>query len=692
MIYVDAGVRSARSFDTRLVFTETLRRAGLAAGIDDATLPQTLHRSQKYELSESLVSPHDAAPDGVIVLDAGQLCDRTLSTLRSYGLEANQPVVAVGRFETRQHKIGAQAKIAFATGAEPTLVDLDEVQPGGLLPDAALPLLACRSDRGQPPGSLRVLVFVPKDMAEAPESVAGVSMLGAARGIEVAFITAAQTKASLRAGGTAAAPIYGYSELSPAAFAERADIVVVLGHGSPGERIAQLSVEVIGAGGIVIDGTESAGLMQNTAPIVRGPGRLVDLPDFLAREILPRAEAIRAEVRASEWRQANDIAGLIAQFPAALRQRRPEPARASPAQKTVFLPTNGVGLGHAQRCALIAAQMPEPQHLSFTAFPSCVDLVEQQGFACRPLVQKSEVHADSYANDLVNYRRLRRWLGRGDRLVFDGVYVFESVFRTILERELDAVWIRRGLWRAHQTNEAALSREHVFSRVVVPGEAFDELNQGYSFGAHIHHVGPVVRLPGPGDRTATRKEISRQLGVSFKTLVVSMLGGGVAADRGPQLQTTCAALEGRPDVLHLVVVWPNAKLAPELMLWNNTRVVRALDAVRLARAADFVVTAVGYNSFHEMLYHRIPAIFIPQTAPYMDDQERRAASAADRGLAALVLPEDLLMLDRTLSRFLDGPQATNIRERLAGLTLPEPGNADAARIIEGETHETRRLA
>jgi len=692
MILVDAGARSEQSFDTRLVFAETLRRAGMKTGIDDTTLPGTLHRSQKYEAMDFLVSPGDFTPCGVVVLDAGSVCDQTLSTLRAYGLAPNQPVVAIGRFDSRQAKIGVQAKIAFAVGTEPALVDLAEFGPAALMAGASLPLFAPLTDQHPAPDRLRLLIFIPGDMAEDPACASGLSALAAMRGVDVALVTAAKAKAALRSVAPAAVRIFGYSELSPASFAVLADLVVVLGQGAPGDRIAQLCAEVIGAGGIVVDGTHGARLTQTPAPIVRGPLDLRALSGFLEREILPRESAIRAEVRASDWRRTNDISRLIEQFPPVARPRAPAAAKIAAAQKTVFLPTNGVGLGHAQRCALIAARMPDRTGVSFAAFPSCVDLVERRGFACRPLVQKSDAHADSYANDLVNYRRLRRWLAPGDRLVFDGVYVFDSIYRTILERKLEAVWIRRGLWRAHQTNAAALAREHAFKHIVVPCEAFDELNQNYSFGTHVHHVGPIVQPRGGRKATTIRRQISRQLGSQFGKLAVSMLGGGVAADRGPQLQAICAAMEARPDVLHLVVVWPNAKVAPELTLWKNTRVVRARDAADLAGAADFVVTAVGYNSFHEMLYHRIPAIFIPQTASYMDDQERRATAAVDRGLAEMVRPEDLLLLDRKLSSFLDGDAASGLRARLDDFTLPEPGNAEAARIIAGERCETRRLA
>jgi hypothetical protein len=91
--------------------------------------------------------------------------------------------------------------------------------------------------------------------------------------------------------------------------------------------------------------------------------------------------------------------------------------------RTVFLPTNGNGLGHAQRCLQIAEGMGGTE-IAFAAFPSCVPMIEEAGHPCLPLVQRTEDHADRNANDLLNSLRLRRNLVPGDRLVFDGGYVF----------------------------------------------------------------------------------------------------------------------------------------------------------------------------------------------------------------------------------------------------------------------------
>jgi hypothetical protein len=67
----------------------------------------------------------------------------------------------------------------------------------------------------------------------------------------------------------------------------------------------------------------------------------------------------------------------------------------------------------------------------------------------------------------------------------------------------------------------------------------------------------------------------------------------------------------------------------------------------------------------------------------MDDQDRRARAACDRGLAAAVSPSGLLELGREIGLFLDAGKADDLRRNLAGLDLPERGTAEAAALIKG---------
>ncbi|MDX1743654.1 MAG: glycosyltransferase, partial [Ruegeria sp.] len=148
-----------------------------------------------------------------------------------------------------------------------------------------------------------------------------------------------------------------------------------------------------------------------------------------------------------------------------------------------------------------------------------------------------------------------------------------------------------------------------------------------------------------------------------------------------QLQAISGMLEDREDCLHLVVTRPGSKVQPATCGWTNTRVVQTFEATRLCLAADLVISAAGYNSVLEVLYNKIPAILIPQSAPYLDNQERRARALADRDLCAIITEKEFMKLERTVSDCLDQGDLELYRSALEKIELPETGAAEAAQII-----------
>ncbi|MFQ5623196.1 MAG: glycosyltransferase [Paracoccaceae bacterium] len=686
MILIEAGARDARSFEAKVQFARQLSERGHPVIVSEATMPDEMIRTQSYEAVPFLGDTSDARISRVLVIGAEEISDDLLASLHGYRLAPGIPVTAIGRYASAQARIGAQSKLAFALGFEPEMVDLASIQPRPILETSVAPLFASSLPAGKSDaGPLRLFLVIPKDLLEDPSTLPSVAMLSNLAGFDCDVITAGFGKERIRTSQYTTISAFGYSELPPQTYAALADVAAIFGPNVPGERMAAFTLDLMRKAGVVIDCTDSGALVASGAPAVRGPNDLASLAPFLQTVIPTNKEMIGREAAADPWLGDNSFETLEKALSLAPAGRRPGGAKRTRKPRTVFVPTNGVGLGHAQRCSLIAAAMRKPADACFAAFPSCVGMLQSKGFDCLPLVQKSDRHCEPYANDLLNYLRLGQILRPGDKLIFDGGYVFDSIYRTALERRLAAVWIRRGLWQPGQANQMALERERAFGLVIVPDEAFDELNRDYSFGRHVRNVGPVVQEAAlsPGAISELREQLKVRFGHDFEKLVVTMLGGGTAADRSVQIRTLCARFDARPDCLHLVVVWPNAGIAADLYGWTNTRIVRTRKALELCQASDLVVSAVGYNSFHEILYHRIPAIFVPQMAGYMDDQERRARAASERGLAVTVLSRELLMLDREVAAFLDDGKALDMRKNLAAVALPETGTAAAARLIEG---------
>ncbi|MEM9974170.1 MAG: glycosyltransferase [Pseudomonadota bacterium] len=677
MIVIEAGRRDARSLDARLLFAADLAAHGYDAVIDEETVPDALARATRYDAAPYLAARADLAPAAIVVIGAEEIGDDALITLRDYALEPDVPIAALGRFPSHQARMGAEARLAHATARTPAIVDLEAEAPG-IAPGTLLPLLA--AVRAAPSGATTPTLAIAfgADLLEDPQTLPLLTAMNNLGALRLRLITTGKAKDEIKGTRYAALPVFSITELPPMALARGIDILAVLGSGPPGERVASLATALLARGGAVIDSTDDAALAATGAPVLRGPATLAGLPGFAEHTVLPNRAEIARAAAADAWiaRHALPRIAALAGLPAP-----PERGQRARAPRALFVPTNGNGLGHAQRAAQIAGALPAGLLAAFCAFPSCLPLLNARGFPAAPLVSPTGAHEADDANDVLNALRLARAIRPGDQLVFDGGYVFTSIFRTIFETGAKATWVRRGLWRPGQIAESHLDREKAFDQVIVPGEAFDELNTDLSFGPHIHKVGPILQAAGDEAPDETRKTLTGAIGAEFTTLVVSMLGGGVAADRTAQLQTISAALAHRPETAHVIVAWPGAALPPALAQWPNTHVVTTLAALPLARAADLVISAAGYNTFHELIYARTPAIFIPQIAPYMDDQERRARAASDRGVALTVLPDELIALSRAIEAVLDHGEGSGLSAALADLTLPATGTGEAARRI-----------
>lgn len=661
------------------IFASQLAALGLPARIDVGAVPQDatgLHL--QFDLAPLLSDRRLGPEDTLVLLAADQLGDRTLLRLRRMAGDTRVPVRAFGSFRTGQTALGVRARLAYVLGNEPELFD---VGTGGGRP---APVIGVPPD-GSPSKVVDAprLLLVGPDLKE-PTQVAALAALAPRRGVRLAILTDSRSKRDWIGAHGHAVPVYAYGEALPLTIARRADIAVFFQRVEGGFRLQTLVANLALAGAALLDGTAGHLNAADNDAFVPAPPGLVGLAGFLDAEILPNLGPIGANVRASRAATAARPDRVLAFLGAA--STRPARRAAGPAAGgVVFLPTNGVGLGHARRSTLIAREMSNARARPvFAAFASCAPLIKSQGFDVMPLIGRSRLHAQTHEHDLGNYLRLRALAAGARALVFDGGYIFDSVYRTVLEPGIAGIWIRRGLWRSTQDNSIALDREKAFDRVIVPEEAFEELNTAYSRGPQVASVGPIVqgvRLDA-AERARVRAELGERFGRPFDRLAVSLLGSGVAAARGSQVQALCGLFERRSDTLHLVVVWPNATLEPAWFGWRHSRIVRTVRAAVLTAAADVTVTAAGYNSFHEVLYNRVPAIFVPQSADFMDDQHARARAAAERGLGALVEANELMTLERLVCRYLDDGDAEAVRARLAVAELPAPGARRAAELIE----------
>ena len=497
-------------------------------------------------------------------------------------------------------------------------------------------------------------------------------------------------------------PVFAYGEV-PAAGPRRAHRR--LRRSSGGSRAATgcrcSSPNLLVAGAPLLDGSAGPRLTPPRAtPSSPAPQGLVGLDGFLDAEILPNLARIGEHVRTSRAAAAA-AAGAGARLPRRRAAAPPAPRRrgAGPGRRRaiVFMPTNGVGLGHAQRCALIAGALapgrPAPGlrrlpelHRAGQGARLRRDAADRPLARCTPRATSTTSPTTCACG---------RWPPGARALVFDGGYVFElGLPHRARAARSPASGSAAASGRQARTTPIALDREKAFDRVIVPEEAFEELNAAYSRGAaRASRSGRSSRRSrlDAAARAALRADLAERYGRPFERLAVSLLGAGVAADRGAQIQALCGLFERRSDTLHLV-----ARLADRDARARLVRLAQhaASCAPATPRCSPPPPTSPSPPPATTPSTRRSttasPAIFVPQTGAFMDDQRARARAACDRGLAAMVEPHELMTLERLVCRYLDDGEAEAVRARLAAADLPRARHRPAPRADRGDRLWTRR--
>jgi hypothetical protein len=341
-------------------------------------------------------------------------------------------------------------------------------------------------------------------------------------------------------------PAWHLGELLPRAMANRFDVAVFYSKPVAWPRFQMLFANLAVRGVALVDATMEQSWHSQMPEVIAGPVRLGDMQHWIKRSLLPNLDRIGVEILQSDLAQSFCLPKSLSE----LQEPQPAQRRLRKAEKpsVLFVPTNGVGLGHAKRCSLIADEMRSESTPSFAAFPSCIGMLTASGFDTLPLVSRTQ-HRAGHDNDVMNFARLTSAVRGAAAIVFDGGYVFDSVMRAAADNDKPSIWVRRGLWQASQNNQVAMDRQKTFTRIIVPTEAFDELNSPEKTTENVVKVGPIVQRINfeAAEVDGLRATLAEQLGLKGKKLVVTMLGGGVAADRRAQINAICSHLSGRAD-------------------------------------------------------------------------------------------------------------------------------------------------
>lgn len=358
------------------------------------------------------------------------------------------------------------------------------------------------------------------------------------------------------------------------------------------------------------------------------------------------------------------------------------PKRDNTPPRVLFVPSNGVGLGHVTRLLAIANRAKGRFLPLFATLAQAAAPIEAFGYQVEYIPSQSDTQAPLETWDGWFRAELERLI-RGydiDLVVFDGNNPTPGLVNAVLAQPpCRAVWVRRGMGKA--TPSQFLDNARFFDLIIEPGEIAAERDTGPT-SQRRHEATQVdpIRLLDP-EQLLDRAEARQALGLDpERPSVLVQLGSGSHRDVVALVDTVVKCLAGFDGVQTVIAEWENG--AASLSLWPGTRVVSGLPLSQYFNAFDFSISAAGYNTFHEVMAFGLPTIFIGNRHEAIDDQVARAQFAQDAG-AALELGEDELFQLRSVCDVLFDPRAREVlRENSRKLARPNGAAAAADAIAE----------
>jgi len=402
--------------------------------------------------------------------------------------------------------------------------------------------------------------------------------------------------------------------------------------------------------------------------------RLFETPELLADA---RAAAVHhagfqfsAKVKAEEFR------ALVGPGKAR-RQRRVQDR----CKRVLFVPSNGVGMGHVTRLLALARRMPEGVQPIFASMSQSAQVIESFGFAARYFPSHKEIGSDLAPWDDWFRHELGDMIDRYDvdAVIYDGNNPTPGLVNAVRSHGRARLgWVRRGM--GGPVASPFLDNARYCDLIIEPGEIAGELDTSPTAlrRAEALVVDPIRLLDQ--DELLPRAEARSHLGLDPEAPVVFLqLGGGSTRDIVALVDEILEQLKEFESLQVVVAEWGSGLAS--LPRWPNVRVLRGFPLSAYFNAFDFSIAAAGYNAYHEVICFGLPTVFLPNRAPSMDDQFSRAEFAQDHG-AGFSLPEDQMFHLRGLCELLITPEAREVVR----------GNCNALRQANGARQAAAAIA
>jgi glycosyltransferase involved in cell wall biosynthesis len=393
-----------------------------------------------------------------------------------------------------------------------------------------------------------------------------------------------------------------------------------------------------------------------------------------------RAIAVRArefaERRYGHQSHLSRLAGLGIRSRISVPAPRPAPAAPAAAHRVLMVSDNGAGMGHLSRLMAVARRLPGDWSAVIATQSYGASIAHREGFLTEYIPSRKVLgSAKPRWNHLVRERLAHLIaLHRPEVVAVDSV-PHEGITDAVRDHpEVTWVWVRRAMWQRGVGAEF-LADGRVFDRVLEPGEFADTADEGLTVPerAGAHRVEPITFLSA--DELLSAEQARSELELNERPAALLQLGAGNINDIASPVSRIARHLSrhGFQVVLaeSMIATAPMPRVA-------GAKVVKIYPVSRYLRAFDLVVSAAGYNSYHEQIGFGIPTVFVPNTETRLDDQVGRARFAAASGVALSVEDPASAELEEVLDAAVRPEVRAAMRRRCAELTFSNGAVAAAS--------------
>lgn len=487
--------------------------------------------------------------------------------------------------------------------------------------------------------------------------------------------------------------ILPFNSVSPIEFLRSIDFFVYFHHSKWIEAFGRAILEAMAAGAVCILPRYFSSLFGDAALYCEPRdvfGIVLNLTSNQSEFSRMSSNAIeRAQERFSLGRHVERIRALIGEPRCASRTSVVNSVSSKPSQRAtrragglIFISSNGVGMGHLTRQLAIARRCKVDSAPVFVSMSQAVGVVGDFGYRSEYIPFHGYLGAEPKNWNLELQLDLDELLQYYDPrvVVFDGNIVYGGLVEAIKRnRQRTFVWCRRAMWPQNKGSRHIVPESN-FDAVIEPGELAAEYDFGITreYRSRTRQVSPITLLAP--DELLTRDAACDALGLRRdREHVLVQLGSGNNYDFH---NFAAIALEqlSKMGLNAVVARWlmSNQEVAPT----SGVQTIEVFPIGKYLKAFEFVVSASGYNSFHELVRFCVPSIFVPNENPQMDNQLARALFADRQGVGVCVRRNEIYRLEDAFGRMRNREFVDRLRHRCVQLIGDGDGAREAAVIIE----------